>query len=43
MDLAGAIEDYSKALEVAPAGWRFRKMVEGNLARARKKLAASGK
>jgi hypothetical protein len=38
-----AILDYEKALEVAPANWRYRKMVVGNIAIARKELAASGK
>ena len=37
-DLPGAITDFEKALEVAPANWRYRKMVEGILAKARRAL-----
>ena len=37
-DLDGAIEDYEKALEVAPENWRHRGTVEGNLEKARKAL-----
>ena len=38
-----AIADYEKALRVAPKNWSYRKMVEKNLARARKKQAAGDK
>ena len=38
-----ALTDFQRALQVAPANWSYRKMVERNLARTRKKLAGSGK
>ncbi len=34
-DIPGAIEDYERALAVAPPGWGHRRTVEDNLARAR--------
>ena len=37
-NLEAAIADYDQALQITPAGWRYRKMVEDNLARIRNQL-----